>query len=63
MSSGQGQWKNRYEFDTPVLHVEKTPGKDNHPTSAEARKLMHRFKEADVERLMDEAEKDATPSS
>lgn len=43
-----------YEFDTPVIHVEKSARPS---TTAEVKKLMHRFKEAEVMQLMDETEK------
>lgn len=42
------------------IHVEKQPAKDGQETTLAARKLMHRFKEEQVEALMDEAEKDPT---
>lgn len=58
MEPGQEKWK-IYEFDTPVIHVEKF--KSGHETATAARKLMHRFKEAEVEKLMDEAGNDAEP--
>ncbi|KAK8193736.1 hypothetical protein HDK77DRAFT_480963 [Phyllosticta capitalensis] len=58
MSAGQQKWKDVYEFDTPVIHVEKNPAKEGQETTTAARKLMHRFKEDQVEALMDEAEKD-----
>jgi len=57
MATGQHQWKNIYEFDTPVIHVQRifhTYAKPNIVT--EARKLMHRFTEEEVEALVDEAE-------
>ncbi|KAF2842328.1 hypothetical protein M501DRAFT_1013677 [Patellaria atrata CBS 101060] len=58
MSPGQEKWRNHYEFDTPVIHVERntTP----FATTAAARKLMHRFTEKQVKRLMNEVEKDTT---
>ncbi|KAF2255522.1 hypothetical protein BU26DRAFT_414929 [Trematosphaeria pertusa] len=54
MELGQEKWKNVYEFDTPVIHVDKA---DSSATTTSALKLMHRFKEEDVMRLMDEAER------
>ncbi|EKG19275.1 Glutaredoxin-like protein [Macrophomina phaseolina MS6] len=60
MAPGQQKWRDVYEFDTPVIHVEKRPAGDSGETTTAARKLMHRFKEEQVEALMDEAEKDAT---
>lgn len=41
------------------IHVEKF--KRVHETATAARKLMHRFKETEVEKLMDEAGNDAEP--
>ena len=40
------------------IHVEKFRSGQ---TATAARKLMHRFKEAEVEKLMDEARNDAEP--
>lgn len=72
MESGQEKWKSIYEFDTPVvrsielrwifpmlkeqIHVEKS-GAEERETKSSALKLMHRVKEEDVVRLMDEAER------
>ena len=41
------------------IHVEKF--KRGHETATTARKLMHWFKETEVEKLMDEAGNDAEP--
>ncbi|KAL6706750.1 hypothetical protein ACN47E_005086 [Coniothyrium glycines] len=54
MDAGQDQWKSMYEFDTPVIHIDKA---DAGETTASSLKLMHRFKEQDVLRLMHQAEK------
>jgi hypothetical protein len=71
MDAGQEKWKNVYEFDTPVvwfgvsyisseylndpqIHVDKV---DAPETTTSSLKLMHRFGEEDVSRLMDQAEK------
>jgi glutaredoxin len=57
MTKGQENWKNRYEFDTPVLHVQRVFYTYSKPDIvSEAKKLMHRFSSEDVERLVDEAE-------
>ena len=57
MSEGQQQWKDLYEFDTPVLHVERVMHTYAKPDIVtQARKLMHRFSERQVEELLDEAE-------
>jgi glutaredoxin len=57
LADGQQKWRNMYEFDVPVLHVERvmhTYSKPNIVT--EAQKLMHRFTAEEVEKLIDEAE-------
>ena len=63
MSSGQETWK-IYEFDTPVIHVQRLDSPvqkgGQQPTQGIAKecgKLMHRFTEDQVEKLIDEAEK------
>ncbi|KAF2638163.1 glutaredoxin 2 [Massarina eburnea CBS 473.64] len=54
MDPGQEQWKDVYEFDTPVIHVDKSSTPE---TTASALKLMHRFKEDEVGQKLDEAER------
>ncbi|EMD61507.1 hypothetical protein GGP41_004110 [Bipolaris sorokiniana] len=54
MEQGQDKWKGLYEFDTPVIHIDKAGSQE---TSASSLKLMHRFKEEDVVKLMDQAER------
>ena len=57
MAVGQTQWKDKYEFDTPVLHVERifhTYSKPN--IVSDPWKLMHRFTAEEVDKLVDEAE-------
>lgn len=57
MAPGQKQWKQLYQYETPVLHVERvfhTYSKPNVVT--EAKKLWHRFSVEDIEKLVDEAE-------
>ena len=57
MSTDQKRWKDLYEFDTPVLHVQRVFHTYSKPDIAtEARKLMHRFSEEEVVALIDEAE-------
>jgi len=54
---GQGQWKSVYDYDVPVLHIDKlTQAKDNgKDTSLDAaKKLMHRFTVEEVEAAVDE---------
>ncbi|KAF2656640.1 hypothetical protein K491DRAFT_715230 [Lophiostoma macrostomum CBS 122681] len=53
MEPGQEGWKSVYEFDTPVIHVDKGTSPE---TTTSSRKLMHRFEEADVQALMDAVE-------
>lgn len=56
MSDGQESWK-QYEFDTPVVHVQRVFHTYSKPDIAtEARKLMHRFNQYDLETLIEEAE-------
>ncbi|TID21794.1 putative glutaredoxin domain-containing protein [Venturia nashicola] len=55
MEAQHQKWQ-MYQFDTPVIHVDKTvPAM--HETTAAARKLMHRFNEEQVLQLMHEVEK------
>lgn len=54
MAEGQKQWKDVYEFDTPVLHVERRD--DSATVSLEAQKLWHRFTSEEVEAAIDQAE-------
>lgn len=44
-------WKDVYEFDVPVLHVQPSSA-----DLAEAKKLFHRFTEQEIETLVDEAQ-------
>lgn len=58
MDSGNKQWKDVYEFDVPVLHVQSV--NDGLPKAADlsdARKLFHRWTEQEVERSVEEAER------
>jgi glutaredoxin len=58
MAPGQKQWKQLYQYETPVLHIERvfhTYSKPNIVT--EAKKLWHRFSAEDIEKLVDEAER------
>ncbi|KAF1968387.1 glutaredoxin 2 [Bimuria novae-zelandiae CBS 107.79] len=52
MEPGQEGWKTVYEFDTPVIHIDPTT---SNPTSTSSPKLMHRFDETQVKKLLDEA--------
>ncbi|KAJ4296529.1 hypothetical protein N0V90_006574 [Kalmusia sp. IMI 367209] len=52
MEAGHETWKGVYEFDTPVIHVDNA----NTVTTTSSPKLMHRFEEDQVKKLLDEAE-------
>lgn len=57
MAKGHEQWRDMYEFDTPVLHVQRVFYTYSKPDIvSEARKLMHRFSSEEIENLIDEAE-------
>ena len=57
MDPSQKKWREVYEFDVPVLHVERVFHTYSKPNIvSEAKKLMHRFEVADVEKLIDEPE-------
>lgn len=57
MEPSQRKWRDVYEFDVPVLHVERVFHTYSKPNIiSEAKKLMHRFEVADVEKLIDETE-------
>jgi len=60
MDPGQQQWRDVYEFDVPVLHVERVreTGGERQNIVGEAKKLMHRFSVQEVERLVDEVEQE-----
>lgn len=61
MAQGQEKWKDVYEFDTPVLHVQRVSYTYSKPDIvSEAKKLMHRFSAEEVEKLIDEAEEGIT---
>ncbi|KAI2787932.1 Glutaredoxin-like protein [Penicillium oxalicum] len=58
MDSRNKCWKDVYEFDVPVLHIQSI--KDGLPQEAQlsdARKLFHRWTEQELEKVVDEAEK------
>ncbi|KAK3672692.1 hypothetical protein LTR78_007504 [Recurvomyces mirabilis] len=55
MTAGQQKWKDTYEFDTPVVHIDKSnAGGKIGETTTKAKKLMHRFKEVELMSAMDE---------
>lgn len=58
MEPGNEAWRDAYDFDVPVLHIQSV--NDMSPkeaTLSDARKLFHRWTEQEVERSVDEAEK------
>jgi glutaredoxin len=60
MAPGQKQWKQLYQYETPVLHVERVLHPSSAPTVVtEAKKLWHRFSTEDIENLVDEMEQGA----
>ena len=56
MEAGQQKWKDVYEFDVPVLHVDRIASVADNPGLDAARKLMHRFTVEEVERAVNEVE-------
>ncbi|KIW13185.1 hypothetical protein PV08_08372 [Exophiala spinifera] len=50
----QKQWKNVYDYDVPVLHIDKDVSRA--PTLNAAKKLMHRFTTEEVTKAVDEVE-------
>ncbi|KJY00036.1 glutaredoxin domain containing protein [Zymoseptoria brevis] len=55
----QTKWRHLYEFDIPVVHIDRTAtlASTHGQTTAAAAKLKHRFNEAELEKAMDEVEK------
>jgi glutaredoxin len=53
MAPENKQWKDVYEFDVPVLHVQSPKSDDE----SGLRKLFHRFSESEVEKVVDDAER------
>ncbi|KAI2607063.1 uncharacterized protein GGS25DRAFT_317204 [Hypoxylon fragiforme] len=48
------RWRDLYEFDVPVIHINKSSAPEEHPDSAsKAVKLMHRFTTDQVKAKMD----------
>lgn len=57
LAEGQKKWRDMYEFDVPVLHVQSVFHTYSKPNQvADPKKLMHRFTVEEVEKLVDEAE-------
>jgi hypothetical protein len=58
MEPGNKSWKDVYEFDVPVLHIQSVHnGLPKEASLSDARKLFHRWTEQEVERSVNEAEK------
>ena len=56
MADGQTQWKDMYEFDAPVLHVQPiTKGSTESDLVSGAQKLWHRFSVQEVEDAIHES--------
>ncbi|TKA39988.1 hypothetical protein B0A55_13093, partial [Friedmanniomyces simplex] len=60
MATGNREWKDLYEFDTPVVHIDRATELEGkrvlEGTTAQAKKLMHRFTEAQMQAAMDKVE-------
>ncbi|KAJ5767160.1 uncharacterized protein N7511_004776 [Penicillium nucicola] len=58
MEPANKQWKDVYEFDVPVLHVQSVNnGLPKAAALSDAKKLFHRWTEQEVERSVEEVEK------
>lgn len=57
MDKDNRKWKNEYAYDIPVLHVSRVFHTYSKPDIvSQEKKLFHRFSEAEIEALIDEAE-------
>lgn len=54
------KWRNVYDFDVPVLHIDKNLSQDDTTTLDAAKKLMHRFTVDEIESAVAEVEKNAS---
>jgi len=56
MEPGQDRWKDAYDFDVPVLHIDRVAdtGQNFEPSLGAAKKLMHRFTVEEVENAVRE---------
>lgn len=57
---GQQKWRDVYDFDVPVLHIDRGLGQDQTTTLDAAKKLMHRFTVDEIEAAVAQVEKDAS---
>ena len=53
MLPGNETWKNAYEFDVPVLHVQQQEQQEQSGDAVKIKKLFHRFTEEEVEKVID----------
>ena len=58
MEEGQQKWRDAYDFDVPVLHIDAVAenGEQFQPSLDVAKKLMHRFTVEEVDRAVREVE-------
>jgi hypothetical protein len=56
MAAGQRQWRDVYDFDVPVLHIDSTEDAKEQfqPGLGAAKKLMHRFTIEELENAVNE---------
>lgn len=61
MKPEETKWRDLYEFDTPVIHINSSKkGEELPELASKVKKLMHRFSPEEVEAKMDAVEnKDA----
>jgi glutaredoxin len=53
------KWREMYEYETPVLHVERVFPTCSKPNIvSDTKKLWHRFEVEDIEKLVDQAEQE-----
>ncbi|KAI9677004.1 MAG: hypothetical protein M1817_006843 [Caeruleum heppii] len=63
MGHDQERWRDLYEYDTPVVHVhDAEQGRANPADAPKALKLMHRFSEEDVQRLIERMQLPSKPA-
>jgi len=58
-SPGHQKWRDVYDFDVPVLHIDKGLQQDETTTLDAAKKLMHRFTVEEIEAAVAQVEKNA----
>jgi len=62
MEPGHAKWKDAYDFDVPVLHIDPITesGKESQPSLDAAKKLMHRFTVEEVEQAVREVKESSS---